>query len=291
MKTKSFIYLLISYLVGILGSYLCFLELSKHFDILLATLLADIICTIIIFIFSVIANNSSIYDPYWSVIPPFIILLWMIKTKNNSLPEQIIFGVYLFWSLRLTLNCLFNWKGLKHEDWRYRSFREKTGKYYWFVSFLGIHLFPTLIVFLGMMPILIGFTYKEGFQPYIFIFGVYVGICSIIIAIVADLSLYKHRHSDKVHTSISSGIWKYSRHPNYLGEIIFWLSNYLMGLAYNINKFYTIIGFITVVLLFNLFSIPTIEKRLLQRKTDYHEIMSNIPRLLPIKFNSRKKRD
>jgi len=291
MKVKSYLYLLLSYLVALLGSYLCFIELNKHLDILLATLIADIVCTIIIFIFSVIANNSSIYDPYWSLIPPFILILWMKKLNRNSYVEYLIFAVYLFWSLRLTLNCLIAWKGLKHEDWRYQYFRNKTGKYYWLVSFLGIHFFPTLIVFLSMLPIYFGFRHEGRLIIQLYVFGVCLGIGSVIISLLSDIALYKHRNSDKAHTSIRTGLWKFSRHPNYLGELLFWFSNYLIGLSYNINNYFTIAGFIAMVLLFNLYSIPAMEKRLLQRKPDYQEIINTIPRLLPIKFNSHQKRD
>ena len=60
---------------------------------------------------------------------------------------------WLLYALRLTSNFYRDWPGLQKEDFRYVSFRERFGKAYWPVSFLGIHLFPTIMVYLGCLPL------------------------------------------------------------------------------------------------------------------------------------------
>ena len=92
--------------------------------------MADIICTIVIFIFSMIKNNSSVYDPLERY--PSIYCLFMDETiKYFNLYAIIILALYLMWGIRLTLNWFINWRGFSHEDWRYVSFREKV------VNFIG----------------------------------------------------------------------------------------------------------------------------------------------------------
>ena len=61
-------------------------------------------------------------------------------------------ALLLAWAFRLTVNCLRRWKGLGQEDWRYADFR-RFGRLYWPISFLGFHLFPTAIVFLGCLSL------------------------------------------------------------------------------------------------------------------------------------------
>src|SRR5579859_6283029 len=118
--------------------------------------LADLAATIVVFIFSVITSNSSIYYPYWSVAPVPIALYWLLQPGSNGFANPrhvLIFVLLCVWALRLTGNWVLQWRGLEHEDWRYRDIQRQTGGWYWPVSFLGIHLMPTILVFLGSLAL------------------------------------------------------------------------------------------------------------------------------------------
>lgn len=285
MKVKIFV--LFTYIVALIIGFLSFTFFSEHFNLLISTLLADILCTIIIFVFSMLVDNSSMYDPYWSVLPPLIVLLWLWKFEVFNIYTSIILAVYLIWSIRLTLNWFINWKG--YEDWRYVGFRKKFGKLYPLISFLGIHLFPTLIVFLSLLPLYFGFKLINIENFSLFYIGNIICLLGVFISLIADIQLTKHRTSINKDLAINIGIWKYSRHPNYLGELSFWLGTFIIGLSYSIDNYFTSIGIIGMILLFNLYSIPAMEKKLLQSKTNYQEIINETPRLLPIKiFKSNK---
>ncbi|HEY8365237.1 MAG TPA: DUF1295 domain-containing protein [Haloplasmataceae bacterium] len=282
MKAK--LYILFNYFIAIGISYFCFTLLNNKINLLWATLISDLLCTLIIFMFSLIFNNSSCYDPYWSVIPPLIVLLWIINLSYWDLYSILILLTYLIWSIRLTYNWVTNWQGLTHEDWRYVNFRKRFKKGYWFTSFMGIHIFPTIVVFLGLLPIYFGLQYLKVQYYSLFICGILLSLLGVLISYIADINLTKHRNSINRKKSIMSGIWKYSRHPNYLGEITFWLGSFITGLSYSLENYFTVIGFIGMVLLFNLYSIPSMEKRLIQSKEDYSMVINKVPRLLPIKF-------
>ncbi len=287
---KSYLYILLSYLVALFIGYISYEMLINHYNLLLSTLIADIICTIVIFLFSVIVHNSSVYDPYWSVIPPFIFLLWLFE-MNFFVSSLFILLMFLIWSTRLTYNWAINWRGLKHEDWRYVSFRNNFKKLYWIISLLGIHLFPTLIVFLGMLPIYMGLKNGHILYVWLFIFGFTISLIGVVISYLADIHLTKHRHSLEKEQAIQIGIWKYSRHPNYLGEITFWLGCFVVGISSGFQNYYTIIGFIAMGALFSFFSIPVMEKRLLKTKVNYQDIIKTVPKLFPFQINliNRKK--
>lgn len=282
-RINAYLLVGISYIVAIAIGYGTFIVLRNELTLLWATLVADLIMTLVIFIMSLILNNSSIYDPYWSVIPPFIVFLWIIEMNHalNRLGIILIILAILLWSIRLTWNWLINWKGLSHEDWRYRHFRQQFGKWYWLISLLAIHVFPTIMVFLGLMPLYFGLQ-SETTHISILIIGFLICLFGVMMSYLADVHLTLHRKSNKSHQSIQSGVWKISRHPNYLGELSFWLGVFLMGYAYDVSKWFTVIGFIAMIILFQGYSIPTMEKRLLQSKKDYQMIRKTIPRLLPI---------
>ena len=185
-------------------------------------LIADIAATTLIFVFSIIFNNSSIYDPYWSVVPPLIAIYLMKIFPNGDHSRQlIILALVLLWSIRLTVNWFRGWKGIRHQDWRYTSIAEKTGKWYWPVSFAGIHLMPTIFVFLGCLPLWYSMSDTSPFNVYD-LFAALFTFSAILTEWIADEQLKQFRKINREDSFIRSGIWNYSRHPNYLGEISFW---------------------------------------------------------------------
>jgi len=284
-RKESLITALIEYVITIEIGIILYMALIEYFSLLITVLIIDIIMTIIIFIFSIVHNNSSVYDPYWSVVPFFIVLLYMFHLDlYNLVSFSILTGVFIY-SLRLTSNWYLNYEGLVKEDFRYKDFRERFKKYYWVISFLGIHLFPTLIVFLGLYPIYYAFTNNINYEVFIYL-GVLVMFLSATISYYSDNQLREHKRSNNT-TSINTGLWKYSRHPNYLAELLFWVGCYIVGLSVGIN-FFASLGIIGMILLFNLYSIPKMEKKLLKNKSDYQLIINTVPRLLPTNLFKKK---
>jgi steroid 5-alpha reductase family enzyme len=183
------------------------------------------------------------------------------------------------------MNWLRGWQGLRYQDWRYTSIAEKTGKFYWPVSFLGIHFMPTVFVFLGCLPLWYAMSAATPFNVYD-ILAVIITISAILTEWIADEQLYRFRKkTDSRGTFIRSGLWQYSRHPNYLGEISFWGGMFLFVLSAsgfkNSAGYWTIIGLVAMILLFTLISIPLMEKRNRDRKPGYEEYKRKVPPLLP----------
>jgi steroid 5-alpha reductase family enzyme len=246
---------------------------------------ADVIATVVVFSFSVIFTNSSVYDPYWSVVPPIIVIYIMnLFPEGNFLRQMVILALVSFWSIRLTLNWFRGWKGFKHQDWRYTRISEKTGKLFWPVSFLGIHFMPTLFVFFGCLPLWFALSSTESFTIYDLVATLFT-FSAIIIEWVADEQLLHFKKSRSKNSFMKSGLWAFSRHPNYLGELSFWLGLFLFVISANglnfTNDYWTVIGFIFMLILFKFISIPMMEKRNITRKTGYQEYVNKVPALFP----------
>ncbi|MFO7563957.1 MAG: DUF1295 domain-containing protein [Enhygromyxa sp.] len=248
--------------------------------------IADLLATVVVFGFSVRHDNSSVYDAYWSVIPPWLVshLAWL-GASQSAAPARVALVVALvwFWGVRLTHNWARGWAGMHHEDWRYRDIRSKTGRGYWPVSFLGIHLFPTVLVFLGCLP-LFPIMLEPG-RPlgWIDALATLVTGGAVLIELLADNQLRDYvLHRKRPGETMTEGIWGWSRHPNYLGEMSFWWGIWLFGVAaVGLGPWWMISGAVAITLLFNFISVPMIEKRMLARRADYQDVQARVSRLLP----------
>jgi|LNFM01.2.fsa_nt_gb steroid 5-alpha reductase family enzyme len=253
-------------------------------------LLADFAATIVVFGFSRALDNSSVYDPYWSVVPPVVALAIPMCTQSSapSLRVWLVIALVSLWGARLTYNWARGWPGLHHEDWRYVDFRKKTGPFYWVVSFFGLHSMPTVTVFLGMLPLF--YAVGTGTAPlgWLDALAAVVTLGFTAIEAIADEQLRAFRRECEERGErgviMDRGLWKYCRHPNYLGEIGFWWGVFLFGLASDRGALWTIVGALWTTVLFVAISIPLIDKRSIARRPAYAEHMKRVPALIPNPF-------
>jgi steroid 5-alpha reductase family enzyme len=286
-KIASSVIIAITYLSVFFVIYLIFPALPFS-QTMVNVFIADVVATILVFIVSIIFNNSSVYDPYWSVAPPIIVIYLMkIFPEGNEIRQFVLLTLVLFWSIRLTVNWWRGWQGMKHQDWRYTSIAEKTGKWYWPVSFLGIHFMPTVFVFLGCLPLWYALSSSEPFGV-VDVVAALVTFSATLIEWIADEQLIKFRKTSSGKSFMNKGLWAVSRHPNYLGEISFWGGVFLFavsatGLIHS-NGMWTVIGFISMIILFKFISIPLMEKRNIARKPGYQEYIRKVPALFPRLF-------
>ena len=284
--SRAFLWVILAYVAALAAAFLtAYLFRDAGWHPLVLVGVADVVGTIVIFIFSVFFRNSSFYDPYWSVAPIVIAGYFAWAGWGIGEPARILLLVALvcFWGIRLTYNWARGWQGLHHEDWRYVDFQRTTGKLYWLVSFFGIHLFPTILVFLGCMALYPAMI--ESGRPFngLDILAALVTFGAVLIEAIADEQLRRFRldPNREPGSTLTSGLWRYSRHPNYFGEVMFWWGLFFFALAADPTALWTIVGALSITLLFFFISIPMIDKRMLERRANYGEVMRRIPRMIP----------
>jgi steroid 5-alpha reductase family enzyme len=250
---------------------------------LAVTFWADLVATAVVFAGSVVARNASVYDPYWSVAPAVIVAAWTAYGPT-SVRQALILVLVLIWAVRLTANWASGWRGLGHEDWRYVQIQEQTrGRVpWWLVNLTGIQLMPTLVVFAGLLPVFTAVT-ATGSNGWIDLVAAVVTVAAIVIETVADRQLRSFTGDPANQGRVMDrGLWRYSRHPNYLGEVGFWCGMWLFGLAAAPAAWWwTAAGPVVMVVLFAAVSVPLMDRRSLQRRPAYADWMRRVPPLLP----------
>jgi steroid 5-alpha reductase family enzyme len=233
---------------------------------------ADLAATLVVFLFSLAFNNSSLYDPYWSVVPPFLALYWLLRAGAGGLPvrQVVVLALLVAGAIRLTANWLHRWRGLAHEDWRYASYR-RAGAAYWPISFLGFHLMPTVLVFLGCLPLLPALSSGARRFGVLDVAAAAVTAAALAIEALADRQLDRFLLEARPGQILDTGLWALSRHPNYFGEVLFWWGLWLFGLAAAPAWAWTVVGPASITALFLGVSIPMMDRHLLEHRPHYAE--------------------
>lgn len=242
---------------------------------------ADAAATCAVFVFSAAHDNSSVYDPYWSVAPIPIVLYWA-STGAGGVRAVLVIALVCAWGVRLTGNQLARWRGLADEDFRYAELRRRAGRGYWPVSFFSIHLFPTAWVFLGLLPLYPALALSTRPLGPLDAAAALVAAGGIAVEATADLQLRRFlRRRREPSEVLARGLWARSRHPNYLGELLFWWGLFLFGLAAAPGWAWTAIGPLAITALFVLVSVPWMDRRMLSRHPAFAERLRTTPALLP----------
>lgn len=290
-RGRSLVWVTLAYLVA-LAAAAAWLGLGPRTGRLwLDTLIADVVATLVVFVFSRVFRNSSFYDAYWSVVPPVILAYWWWQgpiglTDPGSLRCWLLAAVVFLWAVRLTGNWVYGFPGLHHEDWRYPLLREGAGRFGFLADLFGIHLFPTLQVFVGMLPVYVAVTRPGAGIGWLAWVAFVVGVAAVTLELVADTQMHRFvaasRSAGASGQVMDRGLWAWSRHPNYLGEIGFWLSLALFGVsAAPREAWWLFAGVVVMTAMFLGASIPLMEKRSLQRRPAYQDVIDRVPRLLP----------
>jgi steroid 5-alpha reductase family enzyme len=280
-KQSGIVFLIVYILTMLIGVLIVLCGKTNGFNPIATMLIADIVMTLIIFLVGAVLKNASLYDPYWSVIPPFIAVVWLgVYFQSINIVSVLILISLLVWAIRLTVNWWKNWQGFKFQDWRYDSLKEKNEKIYPITNLFGIHLIPTLVVYAQMINVyyILGNTTVN----FVFIIGFIISLIAPLIQFIADKQMYDFRMENMgKQRTINVGLWRFSRHPNYFGELIFWIGIFVMYFAntktFDINILYPI----SMILLFLFISIPMMEKKLSTR-AGYNEYKRQVSVLIPL---------
>ena len=293
MKLTGLLHMTLAYVVTLGVGWITLLALGQSpiWDMFWA----DIAATVAIFIFSRLYKNSSFYDAYWSVIPPLIALYWALEATaieataieatavaiDDTRAWLVVVLVWL-WGIRLTVNWATYWPGLEHEDWRYGPIKTNAGKWNALADFSAIHLFPTVIVFVACLPIYAAVAMDARPLNWLDYVAAAVTALAIIIELLSDIQLHRFLAHRKEGEIMKTGLWAYSRHPNYFGEWLFWAGLALFGIAAVPSAWWWVLpGAIAMLVMFLVASIPMIDKRSVERRPEYEAHMARVSGFVP----------
>lgn len=222
------------------------------------------------FMISLIKKRNDIADIAWGL--GFIFLTWVSFFLGQVKSERgILIGLLItIWGIRLAWHIyLRNYK--KNEDYRYAQWRKQWKKWFYLRSYVQIYLLQGFLLYLIILPVFFLNKNTGDELKYLDFIGFMVWIVGFIFESVGDFQLSNFLKNPKNKGKImQSGLWRYTRHPNYFGEVTMWWGIWLISLSSFFN-FFSIVGPLTITfLILKVSGIPMLEKKY-QGRVDFEE--------------------
>lgn len=214
-----------------------------------------------VFLLSVKLKDFSIIDAAWGM--GFIVVtLYTLFFHSVNSPKQLLISILvMIWGLRLSV---FIWVRNRKtgEDKRYRQMRLNWKTRIYTKAFFRVFMLQAMLMLIISLPIVLvnisGYKNLTGLDAIASI----VFLCGLFIETISDHQKFRFKSIPENQKKIvMSGIWKYSRHPNYFGEICVWIGISLIPLSERFGIFGLISPALVILLLLFVSGIPLIEKR------------------------------
>jgi steroid 5-alpha reductase family enzyme len=225
-------------------------------------------------------KDNSIVDIAWGL--GFVLVAWFSFFYFPEIYFRKIIMICLvsLWGLRLAGYIMIRKRG-KGEDFRYQAFRKKWNRFFHLKSYLYIFIFQGFLQMIIALPIIIvNSSSPTRIQIFDFLGLVLFG-GGFLFEIIADYQKYRFKKKPENKEKLMvTGLWKYSRHPNYFGESVLWWGIFLLALPIKMG-WVAICSPVLISLLLVYFSgIPLLEKKYSGRK-DFLHYKSITPKFFP----------
>ena len=251
-------------------------------ETILTALIISILIQAVFFAFASAFKTDKVTDLSYGLSFILIIFYLLLTVNTIGVVQSIISLMVIIWGLRLIV-YLFKRILITGKDKRFDGIREN------FKRFLQFWTFQAIAVWIISLPSIVIISKNIRLEYSLFLYiGSFIWTLGILIESFADQQKFEFKNNPKNKDKwIETGIWKYSRHPNYFGEMLCWWGIYTITLPYLRGfEHIVIIGplFISFLLLF-VSGIPTLEKKYDEKYKDdpaYQDYKNRTSLLLPL---------
>ena len=227
----------------------------------LTILLAVLLYMTVWFLLALWRRRNDLADIAWG--GGFIVAaLTAVLLQTGLTPRaRLVVLLVILWGLRLAVHIGLRNLG-KGEDERYRKWREEWGRHWLLRSYLQVFLLQGFLLYLISLPVILTILAKPSPWTGLDVLGLAVWIVGFFFEALGDFQLARFKKDPANRGKIiRQGLWRYSRHPNYFGEVTLWWGIYLLALS-TPGGWVTIIGPLTITfLILKVSGIPLLEKK------------------------------
>jgi len=237
-----------------------------------------------VWIGSVVRRDASLVDRLWGA--GFVVLAayyWKTAEPVSGQAEWIrilLLCLVALWGLRLSV--YLTWRNWGHgEDYRYQSMRQRAGPGFWWSNLVTVHYLQAAIMWFVSLPLLAGLQGRASFGHPLVWLGLLLFVVGFYFEAAGDWQLARFR-SDPANRGrvLDSGVWRYTRHPNYFGDACVWWGFYAIGAAS--GGWWTGLSPVVMTgLLLKVSGVALLEKKLVETKPQYRDYTERTSAFFP----------
>ncbi len=232
---------------------------------------------------SVIRRDASLVDRIWGL--AFVVGTYAAAAQADLFDTHtlIVLTAVTLWGVRLS--AYLTWRNFGHgEDGRYQAMRAKNPQHFWFKSLITVYLLQAVLATVIAAPLVYVVSATAARDFYLLdVIATIIVAAGIATETTADWQLTRFRRDETNRTRVlNTGLWAYSRHPNYFGDAVVWVGFYVFALA--AGGWFTAFGtIIMIVFLRRLSGVSLTEKRILAegRRVGYADYVAHTPAFMP----------
>ena len=234
------------------------------------------------FTIGLLRKRNDVADIAWGL--GFILIcVYCWATRPYSPLSVLVYTLVTLWGLRLALHIARRSRG-KAEDFRYRQWREAWGKWFVLRSFLQVYVLQGGFMLVMSAPILLAAEAAANPVPALSMAGVLVWAIGFFFEAVGDYQLSVFvKHKSNKGDIMQTGLWRYTRHPNYFGDACAWWGLYLIAADTGLVGALSIVGPVLITFLLTKWSgVPTVEGRMRRKRPDYEAYVARTSGFIPM---------
>ena len=207
-------------------------------------------------------KRNDVADTAWGLGFLMLALASLYFSGNFSSRKILVLSLVTIWSLRLSTHIYLRNRG-KAEDYRYNQWRQEWGKWFYLRTYLQVFLLQGVLLFIISVPVILVNNFSSSSLNILDALGVLVWLIGFYFEAVGDYQLSKFINDPNNKGKLMcSGLWQYTRHPNYFGEVAQWWGIFIIALSVNYG-WASIIGPITITFfILKVSGVPMLEKKM-----------------------------
>ena len=250
---------------------------------MLAGLAAILALFTILWIASLLVRNSSIVDMWWG---PGILVIgaaYFVTAAGALTRARLTLALVAIWAIRLAVHI--GSRNIGHgEDFRYAAWRRERGASWWWFSYIKVFLLQAVIAWIVSVPLYAAITSPTPMSLTIVDYaGVALFTIGFLFEAIGDEQLRRFkRNAANRGRVLNTGLWRYTRHPNYFGEAVLWWGLGLLAAA-TPGGAATLIGpAIMTYLLVRVSGVALLERTLVDTKPEYADYIARTSSFFPM---------
>lgn len=233
------------------------------------------------FIYGVVKKRNDVADIAWGL--GFVYLTWsaLIVSGNTHLRGVLVAVLVTVWGVRLSWHIYRRNRG-KAEDYRYARWRAEWGKWFIVRSYAQVYVLQGILLYLIALPVLLIIRDAEAGYSLLDGVGLVVWCVGYYFEVVGDAQLARFLHNPQnAGQLMTTGLWQYTRHPNYFGEVTQWWGIWIMAIS-TYQGWISIVGPLTITfLIIKVSGIPLLENKM-REHPDFAEYARRVSMFFPL---------